>query len=263
MRTPNPAHIVTGQCRMSYVALTQPKQKGKSGEPRYSVTLLVPKSDIATKQALDMAIEAAAQNGTKEKWGGIRPPIVATPVYDGDGTRPSDGMPFGEECKGHWVFTASSKTAPGIVDQYLQPILQATEIYSGMYGKAGVTFFPYFQEGKKGVGCALDNVQKLADGDPLSGHATAQEDFGGAQPGQQPAYQAPVAPYQPPVPMQPPTAPYQPAAPMQPPAYQQPTPQPYGYGQPPQPPMYQQQAAPTQPAIDPITGRPVGGVYYG
>jgi hypothetical protein len=98
-------HVVTGRARLSYVHLLQPYANKNSGEEKYSVTVLVPKSDVATRQRIDAAIEAASQNGVK-LWGG-RPPKVANPVYDGDGTRPSDGMPFGDECKGHWVFTAS------------------------------------------------------------------------------------------------------------------------------------------------------------
>lgn len=282
MANNNPAHIVTGSCRLSYCALTQPKRKSDKAEPRYSVTILVPKSDMATKQRIDMAVEAAAQAGTPTKWGGVRPPRVATPVYDGDGVRPSDGAAFGAECKGHWVFTASSKDAPGIVDANMQPILQATEIYSGMYGRVGVTFFAYAAEGKKGVGCSIDNVQKLADGEPLAGKgASAEEDFGGEAPAQgyQPAQ--PIQPAQPPAyqqqyaqPAQPPV--YQPQPPTyQPPVYQQPT-QPPQYGYQPQPTYQQAPAQPQyglgqpaaqgyapqqQPQIDPITGLPVGGVY--
>lgn len=268
MANNNPAHVVTGACRLSYCALTQPKRKSDKAEPRYSVTVLVPKNDIATKQRLDAAIEAAAQAGTPSKWGGVRPPRVATPVYDGDGTRPSDGAPFGDECRGHWVFTATSKTAPAVVDTALQPILQATEIYSGMYGRVGVTFFAYAAEGKKGVGCALDNVQKLADGEPLAGRgASAEDDFSGA-PAPQVAYQAPVTNQpplgQPPVQTQyqPPAQGYaQPATPYQQPAYapqyQQPV---YSPQQPLIPPSPVPQA-PAQPAIDPITGLPIGGVY--
>ncbi|SQC97402.1 Uncharacterised protein [Fusobacterium necrophorum subsp. necrophorum] len=58
-------------------------------------------------------------------WAGAKPPRPATPIYDGDSVRPSDGAEFGLECKGHWVFTASAKTefAPGVVDVRAQPIL--------------------------------------------------------------------------------------------------------------------------------------------
>lgn len=99
------------------------------------------------------------------------PPIVPTPVYDGDGVRPSDGMTFGPECKGHWVFTASAKAdyPPEVVDKAGNPIITQAEVYSGMYGRVNVTFFPYAFGGKKGVGCGLGPVQKLRDGEALGG----------------------------------------------------------------------------------------------
>ena len=94
-------------------------------------------------------------------------------------------MPFGEECKGHWVFTASSKIQPEIVDLNINPILDPTEIYSGLYARVGVTFFAYNASGKKGIGCGLETVQKLQDGEPLSNRASASDDFGSIQPAHQ------------------------------------------------------------------------------
>lgn len=176
----NPTHIVTGKVRLSYVHLFTPyANPNGNGEAKYSATILLPKSDIETKRRLDEAIQAAIQAGIAKTWNGQKPPILAIPVYDGDGTRPSDGMPFGEECKGHWVFTASSKQAPQIVDLGLDPIINQSEIYSGIYARVSVNFFPYSNSGKKGIGCGLGNVQKLEDGEPLGGRTTAAEDFGG------------------------------------------------------------------------------------
>ncbi|HML46733.1 MAG TPA: DUF2815 family protein [Clostridia bacterium] len=187
----NENHVVTGKARLSYVHLLQPYANRNSSEEKFSVTVLIPKTDVATKQRIDAALEAATQAGVK-LWGG-RPPRIAIPVYDGDGTRPSDGMPFGPECKGHWVFTASCKKdkPPRIVDANVQDIMDSREIYSGIFGRVGVDFFPYNQAGKKGIGCGLTNVQKLADGDPLGNRTTAEEDFGAPAYGQ---YQQPATP---------------------------------------------------------------------
>lgn len=236
-------NLVTGKVRLSYVHLFTPYAHNAGNEPKYSCTILLPKSDVATKSKIDMAINAAIQEGISSKWNGVRPPMLAIPVYDGDGVRPSDGMPFGDECKGHWVFTASSKQAPQVVDINVQPILNQTEVYSGMYGRVSIRFFSYNSNGKKGVGCGLGNVQKLDDGEPLGGRTSATSDFGDgvgygyAQPQQygQPQYQ-PQQQYQPQ---------YQQA-----PVYQQPT-APQQYGQ------------PQQPVIDPITGRPITGPVMG
>jgi len=186
----NENHIVTGRVRLSYVTLLAPKanKNNASGDKKFSVTVLLPKADVTTKQKIDAAIEAAKQDGSTRLWGG-RPPIIPVPIHDGDGVRESDGMPFGDECKGCWVFTASCKAdrPPRVVDLQLQDVMDAREIYSGMYGRVGIDFYPYYQANKKGVGCGLTNVQKLADGEPLSGGTTAEEDFGSPQP-QQPQY---------------------------------------------------------------------------
>lgn len=179
----NENRVVTGKARLSYVNLLKPYAR-PGQEEKYSVTVLVPKSDTVTKAKIDAAIEAAIQTGIQRRWDGKRPGLINIPVYDGDGTRPSDGEPFGAECKGHWVFTASAKAdrPPRVVDQAINDILDAREVYSGMYGRVSVDFFAYNAQGRKGIGAGLNNVQKLADGEPLGGGTTAEDDFADSLP---------------------------------------------------------------------------------
>lgn len=171
--------ITIGEVRLSYVNVFEPQARPGSTDAKYGVTVLIPKSNTAAKAALDAAIAAAIEAGVGKCWNGVRPPQPAICVHDGDGPRPSDGQPFGEECRGMWVFTASSKQAPFIVDANVQPIIDKREIYSGVYGRVNVTFFAYNNSGKKGIGCGLNGVQKLRDGEPLSARVTADEAFGG------------------------------------------------------------------------------------
>ena len=103
--------VLTGEVRLSYANLTTPRAAQQGGEPKYSVTLLIPKSDAATKADIDAAIQAAANDALTKVWNGARPPMLKVPIYDGDGVR-SSGVPFGDECKGHWVMTASTKNKP-------------------------------------------------------------------------------------------------------------------------------------------------------
>lgn len=178
-------NVTTGEVRMSYAHLFKPYAAMPGQEEKYSVTVLVPKTDTDTMGRINAAIEAAKQRGISEKWSGQCPPILPTPVYDGDGVRPSDGMAFGPECKGHWVFTASAKAdyPPEIVDRNGNPVINQSEVYSGMYGRVNVTFYPYVFGGKKGIGCGLGPVQKLRDGEALSGgHVSAAQAFGTPQP---------------------------------------------------------------------------------
>lgn len=244
----NVTSVVTGEVRLSYVNLFQPRAAQQGGEPKYSVTILLPKSDTATYQRIQQAIQAAFEKGVVEKWNGARPPLKHT-IHDGDGVRPS-GEPFGPECRGHWVFNASSKQQPEIVDANLNPIIDQTKVYSGVYGRVHVNFYAYNQSGNRGIAAGLGPVQILRDGEPLGGRVSAADAFGAA-----PAPAAPPAYGQPGVNMPPAT---------QPQGYGQPAP---GYGQSaaPQPPAHDQQPAPQAPQqqIDPITGQPLGGGIYG
>lgn len=174
-------NVTTGEVRLSYVHLFKPYAYQAGQEEKYQVTILVPKTDQDTMARINAAIDAAKQKGVADKWNGVCPPVIQTPVYDGDGVRPSDGMPFGAECKGHYVFTASAKAdyPPEVVDRMGNPIINQSEIYSGIYGRVNVTFFPYAFGGKKGIGCGLGPVQKLRDGEALGGSApTAAQAFG-------------------------------------------------------------------------------------
>lgn len=236
--------VLTGEVRLSYVNVITPRASQQGGEPKYSVTLLIPKSDYATKADIDSAIQAAMQEAIGKVWGGVRPPQPRIPIWDGDGVRQS-GVPFGEECKGHWVITASTKMKPQVVGMdNINAELAPSDIYSGMYGRVTIRFFGYSNSGNKGVGCGLGNIMKTRDGEPLAGTASAASDFatvGNAvvQP-QNPAAPAWNVPAAAPAPTAP--AYQQPAAPA--PVYQQPA----------QQPAYQ--AQPQQGEINPFTGLP-------
>lgn len=176
MASYNPAHIVLTNVRLSYVHLDQPHSQN-GGEAKYSCVVLVPKAPADNRAKIDAAIQAATERA-RAKFGAAFPAQPKISVHDGDGVRPSDGQPFGEECKGCWVFTASSRQRPRVVDVNLQDILDSTQIYSGMYANIGVTFFGYNAPQNKGIGVGLENVQKISDGEPLGGtRASVDDDF--------------------------------------------------------------------------------------
>lgn len=164
--------IVLQNVRLSYVHILKPYARDPKSDAKYQTTILVPKSDTNAKAMIDAAIEGAKRNGLANKWQGVMPQRVPTPIWDGDGLT-QNGNEFGPECKGHWVFTASSPADKPIevVDANVQPILRATDVYSGMYANVSVNFFAYNYQGKKGIGCGLGPVQKVADGEPLGGQA--------------------------------------------------------------------------------------------
>ena len=188
--------ITINDVRLSYCHLFKPVLKPGQQEAKFSVTVLVPKSNLQAKALIDQEIAQAIETGVVSKWNNVRPPQPALCVYDGDGPRPSDGAPFGEECRGCWVFTATSKAdkPPFVVDNMVQNIIDPTKVYSGMWGNVNVNFFAYLNNGKKGIGCALNGVQKIRDGEPLSNHITAQEAFQPVSVAAAPGYGAPATP---------------------------------------------------------------------
>lgn len=179
-----PTKVLTGEVRLSYCHLNEPslrKDAAPGEKPRYSVTLLIPKTDVATKADIDSAIKAAYEDGVANKWKGLRPEMASPLIWDGDGRR-KGGDEFGPECKGHWVITANTPDntrKPQVVDiSNINVELAPKDVYSGMYARVTLNFFSY-SRGNKGVGCGLGNVMKTRDGEPLSGGASAASDFDG------------------------------------------------------------------------------------
>lgn len=179
-----PTKVLTGEVRLSYVHLVKPyaNSTNANAKPRYSVTILIPKSDVATKADIDASMQAAYEDGVKNKWQGLRPQLASPLIWDGDGKR-RGGDSFGPECKGHWVLTASTpddQRKPQVVDiSNIHSELAPQDIYSGMYARVTLNFFSFSTGGNRGVGCGLGNVMKTRDGEPLSGGSSAASDFEG------------------------------------------------------------------------------------
>ena len=172
----NPLKVITGKdTRWSYCNVWEPKAIN-GGTPKFSVSLLIPKSDTVTVKKIKDAIEAAYREGEAKLKGNGKtvPPLTAikTPLRDGDAERPDDPA-----YAGHYFLNANSATAPGIVDADCQPILTRSEVYSGVYGRASISFYAFNSSGNRGVACGLNNLQKIRDGEPLGGRASAESDF--------------------------------------------------------------------------------------
>ena len=171
----NPTKVITGvNTRWSYANVWDPKSIN-GGAPKYSVSLIIPKSDTATANKIKAAIQSAYEEGeSKLKGNGKSVPalsILKTPLRDGDLERPDDAA-----YAGCYFVNANSATAPGIVDADRQPILDRSEVYSGVYGRASINFYAFNSNGNKGIACGLNNLQKIKDGEPL-GKSRAEDDF--------------------------------------------------------------------------------------
>ena len=167
--------ITTGKVRFSYCNLFTPRAIQDSA-PKYSVTLLIPKSDKATLEKIKSAIEAAKAVYMQRNAGKKLPTALKHTLHDGDGERPNGGD-FGEECKGHYVITVSSKNPPVLVYSDKTPLTDPQELYSGCYGRAIINFYVYDTQGNKGISAGLNGVMKLYDGEPLGGGIVTDEDW--------------------------------------------------------------------------------------
>jgi hypothetical protein len=172
----NPMKVITGpNTRWSYANVWEAKSIN-GGTPKFSVSLIIPKSDTKTINAIKSAVEAAYKEGQAKLRGNSRtvPALSAikTPLRDGDTERPDD-----EAYKNAYFVNANATTAPGIVDADLNPILSRSEVYSGVYGRASITFYAFNSSGNRGIACGLNNLQKIRDGEPLGSKASAESDF--------------------------------------------------------------------------------------
>ena len=172
----NPMKVITGvNTRWSYCNVWEAKSIN-GGTPKFSVSLIIPKSDTQTVKKIKAAIQAAYEEGeAKLKGSGKSVPALSaikTPLRDGDMERPDDPA-YADS----YFINANSTTAPGIVDADRQPILERSEVYSGVYGRASINLYAFNSNGNRGIACGLNNLQKIRDGEPLGGRTRAEDDF--------------------------------------------------------------------------------------
>lgn len=163
--------VVTGTVRLSYANVWEPKSIN-GGAEKYSVSLIIPKSDKKTIAAINAAVDAAIDEGVA-KFGGKKPnkASIKLPLRDGDTER--DDEAYADS----YFVNANSQTPPQIVDQNVNPIMDRSEIYSGVYARVSISFYAFNSNGNKGVACGLGNIQKVRDGQPLGNRSSAEDDF--------------------------------------------------------------------------------------
>jgi len=172
----NTTKVITGtDTRWSYANVWEAKSI-QGSTPKFSVSLIIPKSDKKTLSKIKAAIESAYKEGeSKLKGTGKTVPalsVLKTPLRDGDTERPDDPA-----YANAYFVNANSATAPGIVDKTCQPIIDRSEVYSGVYGRASINFYAFNSNGNKGIACGLQNLQKIRDGEPLGGRSKPEDDF--------------------------------------------------------------------------------------
>ena len=170
--------VITGKDTVfAYLCVNKPRiPLNGSKAPIYSARLIIKKSDKETMDKIQMAIANAYAEGQdilKRGYDSVTPDACDMPVFDGDLKYPND--PTYKDC---WYINTNTHDKPGIVDADLNHISETRELYSGIIGRASIQFYAFNSRGKRGIACALRNIQKLADGPHLVVPAlTAEEEF--------------------------------------------------------------------------------------
>lgn len=172
----NATQITTGKVRFSYPHLFEPYAGKEGAQAKYSVTLLIPKSDKATIQKIKAALDAAKAAYLQKNPGKKLPAQLKTVLHDGDDERPNGGE-YSEECHGCYVLEARSKNQPVLVHADKTPLTEQSELYPGCYGRAIINFYVYDTNGNKGIAAGLNGVMKLYDGEPLAGGVVTDSDW--------------------------------------------------------------------------------------
>lgn len=174
--------VNVGEVRLSYCHLFTPEAVAAGAEKKYSVSVIIPKSNTKLVAKIKQAINAALQMGVASAtFKGKMPTNWRNPLRDGDIDKADD-----EAYADSWFINATSKTKPGVVkrvkingENKLVEVTNEEDIYSGCYGIVSINFFPYNNAGNTGIGAGLNNVLKTNEGDYLGGRSSAQTDFGG------------------------------------------------------------------------------------
>ena len=162
--------VVTDKVRFSYANVFTPKAAQEGGPLKYSVSLIIPKTETATIDKINKAFEEV-KAASAAIWGGSIPKLLKGGLRDGDAEKEDAAY------QGCYFINANSTNKPGVVDADMNPIIDPSEFYSGCYGRASITFYPYNSNGSKGIAVGLNNLMKMEDGEPLGGGSSAANDF--------------------------------------------------------------------------------------
>ena len=165
--------VITGKVRLSFTKnVFTPDEKNS-----YSIMILIDKKDKETLAKINGAIEKFKTDPKAVTiWGSKFLASFKTPLRDGDTDRDTEKYP---EYKGNYFVNANTYNKPSVVDAKMNDIIDKSELYSGCYGRVSIMPSAYNVDGNKGIKFYLNNVQKLAEVEPLggAGSSNAADDF--------------------------------------------------------------------------------------
>lgn len=169
--------MVITDVRLAYVHLEEPRAAAEGAEPKYSVTMIIPKNHQQVAE-----IKAAMQSAIANKWGGKPPKGLRSPLRDGDATDDSGERVKGAEYTDCYFMSASNKKPVECVAGKDRARASSEHMRGGNYGSVKVGFYGYDTAGNRGVGCGLNGVWITRRGEPLGAASepwaeTEVEDF--------------------------------------------------------------------------------------
>lgn len=169
--------VLTPEFRVSFPNVFEAKVNQLSGKAEYSLVALFPKGADLSQ------LHEAMTKACVDKWGADKagwPANLRSPLRDQAERAKNVGgkqvMPQGYE-EGAMFMNLKSKLRPGLVDQDVVAIIDASAFYAGCWARATINAYAYDQAGNRGVSFGLGNIQKVKDGDPLGGRSRAEDDF--------------------------------------------------------------------------------------
>lgn len=171
----------TPKFRVAFPQLFQAKAFDEKQEPKFSVMMLFDKEAQATPEF--KAIVKRVAEIRKEKWGDKPPKNLKMPFKKGEKLQNNETGKYYGGCDEDTVaISAQGKFAPDVLNQK-KHLLRAgvaadeAQLYAGCYAIATVTPQIFELPQSKGVTLYLGNVMKLAEGEPLGGKVSADQDF--------------------------------------------------------------------------------------
>jgi hypothetical protein len=167
--------MITEPGIISYPAIFEAKPN-RSGDLKFSCSLLIDKTNTKALAGLNKAIEQAIAKGKEKVWKGKVPTFRYKALRDGDEELVS-GERTGAEYKGRYFLNCSSTKAPGVVGPNAKPLMNQQDLYAGCIVRLDINPYPYSQAGNNGVGWGLNNVMLVSDGERLDGRQNAEDAF--------------------------------------------------------------------------------------
>ncbi len=169
--------VRTGKVRFSYLNVFEPRAIDVNQTLKYSARILIPADDTATLKLIKHAIDVAVERGREKfKWSDktIKGDKFSWPLKAGEAKADED-----PSCEGMMYLNSKAQVGypPKIIDADMQDITDQTAIYSGAWGQAQVSFFPFSSAANLGISCGLDGLQMREDGEPLGGKGNVRAGF--------------------------------------------------------------------------------------